>query len=64
MTCGLAQRYGLVEAPKQLLTEDEWKKVKEKAKQRQDFRQPCVICKEDLGTQPHVSTIFVDSVYS
>jgi len=50
-----AQRYGLVEAPPQLLTEDEWKRVKEKAKRRQDFQQPCVICKEELGLQQHVS---------
>jgi len=50
-----AQRYGLVEAPPQPLTEDEWKKVKEKANIRHDFQQPCVICKEDLGLQQHVS---------
>ena len=50
-----AQRYGLVDAPPQLLTEDEWKKVKEKANRRQDFQQPCVICKEELGFQQHVS---------
>jgi len=50
-----AQRYGLVEAPPQLLTEDEWKKVKEKANLRQDFQQPCVICKEELGLHQHVS---------
>lgn len=49
-----AQRYGLVDAPPRLLTEDEWKTVKEKAKLRRDFQQPCVICKEELGLQQHV----------
>jgi len=54
-----AQRYGLVEAPPQLLSEDEWKLVKEKAKRRRDFQQPCVICKEELGLQPHVRPLHV-----
>jgi len=58
-----AQRYGLVDAPPQLLTEDEWKKVKEKANCRQDFQQPCVICKEELGLQQHVSFCLVLAVF-
>ena len=58
-----AQRYGLVDAPPQLLTEDEWKKVKEKANLRQDFQQPCVICKEELGLQQHVSLCLVSAVF-
>ena len=49
-----AQRMGLVEAPTQPLTEDEWKKAKEKSNKRDDSKQPCVICKEDFGVQEQV----------
>ena len=45
---------GLVEAPTQPLTEDEWKKAKEKSNKRDDSKQPCVICKEDFGVQEQV----------
>ncbi|KAL4228549.1 RING finger protein 32 [Mactra antiquata] len=47
----LAQKFGLIEAPDQLLSEDEWKKVKDKSNKRDDSKLPCVICKEDFGTQ-------------
>ncbi|KAK3087334.1 hypothetical protein FSP39_004798, partial [Pinctada imbricata] len=47
----LAQKFGLVDAPEQLLSEAEWQKAKEKSNQREDSTQPCVICKEDFGTQ-------------
>ncbi|XP_013404225.1 RING finger protein 32-like isoform X2 [Lingula anatina] len=50
----LAQKLGLVDAPEQLLTETEWNEVKQKSSKRDDFRQPCVICKEDLGSQQQV----------
>jgi len=53
----LAQRLGLVEAPPSQLTESEWQGVKDKAKLRHDFQQPCVICKDDLGLKYHVSHI-------
>jgi len=60
----VAQRYGLVEAPPQLLTEDEWRKVKEKASLRKDFQQPCVICKEELGLQQHVSLCIILGIFT
>ncbi|KAJ7319499.1 RING finger protein 32 [Desmophyllum pertusum] len=44
----LAQKLGLVEAPELLLSDKEWKKVKEKSNARQDSSQPCVICKKTL----------------
>ncbi|XP_066300181.1 RING finger protein 32-like [Branchiostoma lanceolatum] len=50
----LAQKLGLVEAPKQPLTEEEWQSVKHRASHRDDHTQPCVICKEDFGTQEQV----------
>lgn len=50
----LAQRMGLVEAPGQLLSESEWQHAKEKSNQRDDSKMPCVICKEDFGTQEQV----------
>ncbi|KAL9967030.1 hypothetical protein ACROYT_G025186 [Oculina patagonica] len=50
----LAQKLGLVEAPELLLSDKEWKQVKEKSNARQDSSQPCVICKEDFGLQQQV----------
>lgn len=50
----LAQKLGLVEAPELLLSDKEWKKIKEKSNARQDSSQPCVICKEDFGLQQQV----------
>ena len=53
-----AQKLGLVEAPPQPLTEGEWQEVKDRSKVRNDFSEPCVICKEDLGTTQQVFTKF------
>ncbi|GFS14653.1 RING finger protein 32-like [Elysia marginata] len=50
----LAQKFGLVQAPKQLLSEKEWSGVKAKSNQRDDSGEPCVICKEDFGLQEQV----------
>ena len=49
-----AQKLGLVEAPKPLLSEDDWKQVKSQSNDRNDSWEPCVICKEDFGTQQQV----------
>ncbi|XP_070536117.1 RING finger protein 32-like [Ptychodera flava] len=45
----LAQKLGLVEAPEQLLSDEQWKNVKDKSNEREDSKEPCVICKEDFG---------------
>ena len=58
----VAQRMGLVEAPTQPLTEDEWKKAKEKSNKRDDSKQPCVICKEDFGVQEQVQSHFEEMI--
>ena len=50
----VAQKMGLIEAPELLLSEKEWKEVKEKSNSRQDSALPCVICKEDFGLQQQV----------
>lgn len=50
----LAQKLGLVEAPEQLLSENDWQNVKTKSNERDDSKLPCVICKEDFGTQEQV----------
>ncbi|GFO00426.1 RING finger protein 32-like [Plakobranchus ocellatus] len=50
----LAQKFGLVEAPKQLLSESEWSGIKAKSNKREDSGEPCVICKEDFGLQEQV----------
>jgi hypothetical protein len=39
------------------LDETEWKNVKEKYIQREDFKEPCVICKEALGAHQQVSEL-------
>jgi len=49
-----AQKFGLVDAPEQLLSETDWDKAKEKSNKREDSKMPCVICKEDFGTQQQV----------
>ncbi|XP_076455589.1 RING finger protein 32-like [Babylonia areolata] len=50
----LAQKLGLVEAPMQHLSENEWGSVKAKSNARDDSKEPCVICKEDFGLQQQV----------
>ena len=49
-----AQKLGLVDAPIAPLTDKEWQDVKTKSNQRNDSDQPCVICKEEFGTQRQV----------
>lgn len=50
----LAQKFGLVDAPDNLLSEADWMKAKQKSNARDDSQLPCVICKEDFGTQEQV----------
>ncbi|KAL5011029.1 hypothetical protein ScPMuIL_013334 [Solemya velum] len=50
----LAQKMGLVAAPQQPLTENEWANVKLKSNNREDSAMPCVICKEDFRTEEQV----------
>ena len=54
-----AQRLGLMERPPELLTEAEWQQVKHQSQQREDSAAPCVICKEDFGTQEQVMLVTV-----
>lgn len=50
----LAQKLGLVDAPPARLTDKEWRAVKSKSNDRKDSDQPCVICKEEFGTEDQV----------
>ena len=50
----LAQKIGLVEAPKPGLTESDWQTVKQLSLKRGDSTQPCVICKEDFELREQV----------
>ncbi|CAG5120474.1 unnamed protein product [Candidula unifasciata] len=50
----LAQKYGLVYAPQPLLSEQDWAHVKARSNQRDDSKEPCVICKEDFGVHEQV----------
>ena len=60
----VAQRLGLVEAPELLLSENQWKEVKEKSNSRQDSALPCVICKEDFGLQQQVRILQVCTMWA
>jgi hypothetical protein len=53
-----AQKLGLVDAPTARLTDKEWQDVKNKSNQRNDSDQPCVICKEEFGTQHQVCLLY------
>ncbi|XP_041371978.1 RING finger protein 32-like [Gigantopelta aegis] len=50
----LAQKFGLVDAPPQLMSETEWQNAKFQSNRREDSQQPCVICKEHFGFQEQV----------
>ncbi|XP_031556497.1 peptidyl-prolyl cis-trans isomerase G-like [Actinia tenebrosa] len=50
----LAQKLGIIDAPEQLLSDNEWQEVKQQSNARMDSNQPCVICKEDFGVQQQV----------
>ncbi|XP_062377247.1 RING finger protein 32 isoform X2 [Sardina pilchardus] len=50
----LAQKLGLVEAPRRRLSEAEWEQVKSRSVQEGDSTQPCVICREEFCLQPQV----------
>uniref|UniRef100_UPI00398E387B RING finger protein 32 n=1 Tax=Pristiophorus japonicus TaxID=55135 RepID=UPI00398E387B len=50
----LAQKMGLVDAPKAPLTDSEWQLVKKRSVQQGDSAQPCVICREEFGIQQQV----------
>ncbi|GCC31901.1 RING finger protein 32 [Chiloscyllium punctatum] len=50
----LAQKLGLIDAPKALLTDNEWQLVKKRSVQQGDSAQPCAICREEFGMQEQV----------
>jgi len=53
----LAQKFGLYpsnEDQRRLLSEDEWKEIKVASTNREDFLNPCVICKEQFGLEDQV----------
>ena len=51
----LAEKIGIVPTCKDdKLNEDEWSDVKQKYIEREDFKEPCVICKEALGSRQQV----------
>ena len=55
---------GIVEAPDQPLTENEWSKVKDQSNQREDSVQPCPICKEDFGLHQQVGATPLSKISS
>ncbi|XP_078484093.1 RING finger protein 32-like [Ciona intestinalis] len=53
----LAQKFGLIPHNKdqeKLLTESEWGEVKKTSMLREDFKSPCVICKDDFRVEDQV----------
>ena len=58
----LAEKIGLV--PVNIngnLDENEWGRVKEQYFQREEFKEPCVICKERMGNQEQVRRIILEN---
>ena len=51
-----AQRLGLVCAPPNTLTEEDWEAVKKQSRGRGDSLLPCPICQEEFGMKQQVST--------
>lgn len=56
----LAEKFGLVniDDARTKLNEDDWFKIKEKYKKRDDYKESCVICKEQLGIYQQVFKYF------
>uniref|UniRef100_A0A3Q0SNS0 Ring finger protein 32 n=1 Tax=Amphilophus citrinellus TaxID=61819 RepID=A0A3Q0SNS0_AMPCI len=50
----LAQKLGLVASPGEILTEDQWTRVKSRSVQQEESAQPCAICREEFHLQPQV----------
>ncbi|XP_066544204.1 RING finger protein 32-like isoform X2 [Amia ocellicauda] len=50
----LAQKLGLVEAPAEPLSADQWELVKDRSVQQGDSAQPCAICREEFRLQSQV----------
>ncbi|KRX06004.1 hypothetical protein PPERSA_01082 [Pseudocohnilembus persalinus] len=50
----LAQKLGLVEAPEKPLSQQDWQKIEEMAKKRNDSDGQCAICLEDFDDQEQV----------
>jgi hypothetical protein len=53
----LAEKLGFVKMEKsdQNLDENDWSAIKDKYKEREYYKEPCVICKEQLGSQQQVN---------
>ena len=52
----LAEKIGIVPTCKEeRIGESEWGDIKQKYIDREEFKEPCVICKEALGSQQQVS---------
>ena len=51
-----AQRLGLVRAPSNTLTEDDWEIVKKRSRGRGDSLLPCPVCQEEFGIKQQVRT--------
>ena len=49
-----AQRLGLVRAPPNALTEDDWEIVKKQSRGRGDSQLPCPVCQEEFGIKQQV----------
>ena len=52
----LAQRMGLVDAPPEVLSTEEWARIKAMSNQRQDSALPCPICHEPFGMSQQVNS--------
>jgi hypothetical protein len=55
----IAEKLGIIQPKNDHLNEVQWQEVKNTAAKREDFKQPCVICKEELGSDGQLIEIFV-----
>lgn len=50
----LAQLFGLIPRPPALLTQDEWDRVHQQSRARNDSQHECAICREGFKDKPQV----------
>lgn len=53
-TITLAEKLGIFKPSYDVLNEKDWDEIKQNSRKREDYKQPCVICKESLGPKSQV----------
>jgi hypothetical protein len=53
-TITLAEKLGIFKPSFDVLNEKDWDQIKQNSRKREDYKQPCVICREPLGPKSQV----------